>query len=531
MIPHSRKIFFDGALPAEKRSTREERLRASTRSLENFWAAYPSGIPGPLRPKDNPTSGELPLSSPSGIRRRQSSKPPIPAFLVPAVIDTLRRSSRFRSVIELVPGEADTACAHYLLSPGCTVMTADSDLLVYPSRHDSSVAFLFDVDPEVLASNGGRVRQYCGTSIAMQLGLNPDRGLVSLAAVLKLYPNMSFDEQVKETRTPSIQDYVDRNGLEQMYVGLPDYRKFPENYPAPASLQRFDPRISELVVASTLRTVRVPESQPWSFFAPLLLDSKQRKSAWEASTPIRRLAYWFLQRNVESDITEFRRLSHGSRGRLVEKMADDEHFIEVRRLIHRLDAHKEWKVTKPLQLDYLAVLYEADLAALSGGAPVVLDLLWSETVSRGSTNPLSWDSIHVTAQLQAMHYSLRILKQILEFALSSEESRGKIRLDSRHGAQARELVDRLGDLPGFDDYPTIIQLPNRLSSLLDLPIFEALREHTDIPRDALLAPSEDVLRRTGVGRKWRKRNKGPANQRKFPTQALSGNPFLVLSME
>lgn len=64
-----------------------------------------------------------------------------PWFLVPAIIDALRKHEQYWGVTRLVSGEADRFCAEDVCKQGGTVLTSDSDLLVHNFGHGRIPSF------------------------------------------------------------------------------------------------------------------------------------------------------------------------------------------------------------------------------------------------------------------------------------------------------------------------------------------------------------------------------------------------------
>jgi len=139
---YRKKIYFDGYLPPSKLNVRLERLRAQTKRLNDHHAANPTpGRPPPASPR--PTSQVL--FNNIATRPTLTALPPVP-FLVPAILDTLRVSGTYRSMVEIVPGEADSYCARYLKQSGGIVFTGDSDLLVHDLSSVGAVCFFKDIE-------------------------------------------------------------------------------------------------------------------------------------------------------------------------------------------------------------------------------------------------------------------------------------------------------------------------------------------------------------------------------------------------
>ncbi|KAI3000604.1 hypothetical protein CBS147346_6958 [Aspergillus niger] len=163
------KICFDGALPDEKRETRLARLERSRKKLVTLRTNSPHCFQkssSPLRPRS---------ISPKNILQRRSlpakyANIPENPFIVPAVFEDLKHrwcKKNINSVVKnvpdlstaslsdfpwgdavvMVPGEADTYCAHVARLTGCAILTNDSDLLLHDLGKRGSVVLLDSIEP------------------------------------------------------------------------------------------------------------------------------------------------------------------------------------------------------------------------------------------------------------------------------------------------------------------------------------------------------------------------------------------------
>lgn len=128
-------IYFDGALPEHKKSTRIERLQAYVDKLNVFKAVH-DNIAKATRRSESKVSSE---QAEQRLEIARRSLPP-PPFLVFAVVEALRESE-YASRTFVVRGEADEFCAAAALdismqgdSPQLTIFTNDSDLIIYGLR-------------------------------------------------------------------------------------------------------------------------------------------------------------------------------------------------------------------------------------------------------------------------------------------------------------------------------------------------------------------------------------------------------------
>ncbi|KAL9010128.1 MAG: hypothetical protein Q9173_004906, partial [Seirophora scorigena] len=206
LIPSSSShIYFDGFLPLHKGPTRQARLELSLKHLVKTHDSSPVGfsIGAVSRHASSPSwiheqLFNSPLSLPSSHHHL-----PAPAFLVPAVLDGLAES-HYASIVDVVPAEADVYCALAALKMGGTILTSDSDLLVFDIGPEASVVLLnslsinaFDGDPE--AGSLLKANVFKTAEIARKFQLP---NLHRLGYEIKTDPTTSFSETLRRTKTP-----------------------------------------------------------------------------------------------------------------------------------------------------------------------------------------------------------------------------------------------------------------------------------------------------------------------------------------
>lgn len=442
----SSAIYFDSYLPSTKRPERLQRVVQSSQQLIKYRSAWLAGVPKGDHHRASEARVDL---FPNSWPGEKKAKPPPPPFLVPAVIDALKASPNYRHLVKLVPGEADGFCARHIQLSAGLVLTSDSDLLIYDLGQDGGVVFFSDIDVDIerqkLISP-----QYRPTNLCRRLFLKPDTGLTYLAFEISKDPYLTFEQAIERSKRG-----------EAVSVSHDDYTEFMRQYLFPEVAQdletdlalTLDPRVSEI----TLRSLRAPGTATparddysdtdsvLEMYLPFLLDCPSRTSAWEASKPVRQLAYATLQiirGGVIPMVSEMRRLQSMSSGVRVDIPSPpdiDETAVSLIALLSRIEA----SVSKPEVIwAVLSIYYDIVMTVdRARGYPLSLELLMQD--ARRRLDICSWDFIHVLAQAQATYYSLRMLRQILQFT-------------SRH----------TGTLP-----PTLSELANFLSRVPPLPEF------------------------------------------------------------
>ncbi|KAL8758965.1 MAG: hypothetical protein Q9184_003770 [Pyrenodesmia sp. 2 TL-2023] len=426
---HISHIYFDGLLPVHKRGTRQARLETSLRDLIKTHDLYPSGFPFPQRASSSffqPCIQSInALSVEEDLRHSQigllfHSQPPLPPchrslpappFLVPAILDALAQSPYAR-VTEVVPGEADTYCAHAVYQIGGTILTNDSDLLVYDTGPYVSIAFFKDIDLHYNTAGKSRLQAstFHPSAIAKRLHLP---NLHRLAYKIKTEPTISFAEALRRSKVPAKSNASFNTFLEE-YTLHPSPSINPREPKPNPKPQLLDPRLSELILQ--LSSPAPSPSSQIHIYLPLLLDDPTRASAWDPSSPIRHLIYSLLTSHLlstspsqENPTSEFSRRGY----RILP--------IPVPRSSATTDAHLWLDLLEktrdrfpelPCWLRYrvfaLAHIYHWHIANDKNppSRALIVHALTGDVEQR-----LKWEDVHLDAQVQGLLYSLRMLKQ------------------------------------------------------------------------------------------------------------------------
>ena len=408
-------VYFDGALPVEKRPTRLSRLEACLKQLSAFRALHAANIPI--------ASSRLPLAD-ADIRDfctlyphpgKLKALPPLP-FMVPAVIEALRESD-FAAVTSVVTAEADVFCARRAAQIKAWVFTGDSDLLVYDIHPSSSVVFLHDV--ELRHTDQGNpvlnVTHFVPKEISARLSLP---SLIPLAYAIHLDVHRSFSDCVRMARDQK----DDQN-----------FKTFKDNYVKPLHveseiddgnsrqngvLRALDPRLSELIhqLAQESRAILPKEHY---VYMPFLIDDPSRASAWNAGREIRRIAYSLLDAIFPSpDLGQFTTTAEYERRgpRIAASTLSPMVISEIRRASEALVKElAKWSSSEDQKLDpgrWRALALSLLLIPLSEeGKQLPLTTELANLIC-GYDIGTNWTYMHLSAQLQAVLYSFRILQQV-----------------------------------------------------------------------------------------------------------------------
>ncbi|KAI9836045.1 MAG: hypothetical protein M1819_001656 [Sarea resinae] len=495
------RIFFDGFLPVWKRDVRASRLQSNLNQLIVYKSFHPTSPSSAHAPLPLALSAEALFSAPSAPSRLTSL--PACAFLVPAVIEALLKSP-YGHLVQLVPGEADVYCALLTREEqtrGSTILTGDSDLLVHPLSSHASVVFFKDVSlPD---GHDGPLQSllFRPAATAQSLGL-PD--LSYLAFCLKRDSTAGFRECIRKAKVAE-QERKYGEGYQEF---LKEYAieadtPFPMSCPSTKGgtvsrlVQQLDPRISEFVLqlhpglgyppALTSSTPQSDENahdkidpaKEINIYLPFLLDDPTRASAWEAGLPLRTLAYsLFLSLSpstAETTTDPASRLSETSRRgqniatRLIQSLDQNAISSASANLLSTLQHLSSTlastspspppptRTTSSPQDLYRAYALHATTAwytQTSRPPPSRTSLKAlvtspssssSSSSARTSTNtPKTWPDIHLDAQMQAVLYSLRLLRQLTTLLMAmSRAGYGNV----APTANLVALETRLRDLP------------------------------------------------------------------------------------
>lgn len=502
-------IYFDGYLPASKNDVRLQRLVESSTASNTYFLATKSGIP-----RDG---GSAP--SPHQAHPRI----PVPAFIVPTILEALRTSERYSHLTHLVPGEADCFCADHVSREGGALLTSDSDLLLYDLGQDGSVVFLNDIEITAEESEPPLVLTYSPRAICKRLSLEPgQQGILSLAFEIKMDPYQKIAFCVMQSK----KNHMANANPAEYADFISEYVKGSDSGLAIPDFLRFlDPRVSEFILSWTGRAGPTEVSNPVgsTFYLPLLLDRWDYESAWGPSTWIRQLAYSLCPETPPDSlmVAEYRRtMSRKSNGQSIELFTGHEITETAQRLVSlcktfnitaaaRGPSHLRWAM--------FCLKQETTHSLEQGKEPLVKKVLQKASKSRGKgrIDPGNWDTVHLTAQIQGTLYSLRILHQVLKFRA------GHLVGTAWPQLPVSDLLECLSTLPTIENFPSTIDVADLLVQRTNAG---QLKELLDVAGQSEAAPSEGT---------WGpfERNDRLAGElkQKRRRQRRSANPFDALS--
>ncbi|KAF9881605.1 DNA replication initiation factor cdc45 [Colletotrichum karsti] len=516
-------IYFDGFLPPSKLPVRLDRILRTSTQLKLFHSSFPNACPA--RQVAATHSARPPLFPTDAPRREQPLTPP-PPFLVAAVVDKLSETDKYAKLVRLVPGEADAYCADDVLKNGGTIVTSDSDLTIH-DLSKGSVVFFKDLHfGSADGKNGLLGLKFSPSQVAERLKLPDDQGMRRFGYELSKSVRPKFS-QVLENCKGDVSDPE-------------EFRKFCEPYetlettdwsavPVLGALEnpKLDARLSEIVLqcvgySGAGNSSPKGDSEGCMMCLPPLLDCPARASAWDSSASVRQLAYSLtslLQPGASPPVREYRRVYNGTN--------QGKHIIILPRpsikdyadfLLETLNQAKKSldqseSVWQAVSLQQVLACSQADgkQEACVGAVKQALSM------EEGSGH-VPWDVVHLSAQVQAMLYSLRILSQVLGLLHIIKAESVPQGLD-----RLRQL---LATLPPLTEWPGVDGTTALIASLHANGGLIRLAEALEIPENDFLPAKESKNRK-----KKRKKTASEVDHQARPEKKASSNPFDILGME
>lgn len=396
-------------------------MEASLNQLFTFHASFLDGFQI-SKNASHPTPITAPqLFDPSRSVPASLRGIPIPAFLVPAIVDALQ-DSEYASITAIVPDEADPFCAGAACKNGGIILTSDSDLLVYDLGKHGAVAFFSQL--ELSKDESSRKCEVFRASVSQPLEIAQRLGLENLKQFsfeLLRDSSISLTEIVRRAKqqVPEPLPYdVSRQKTFHEFCKDYDIKMFDFTTDAmKESLLRcktekprfLDPRISELILSGS--------SLP-SFYLPLLIEDPSKAAAWNVSRDLRQFAYSCLSFNVidscPESVIEYSRRGQRIEPEVLQTLSKKKVVLYANKLATGLETFMssicDFSNTVIWRTFALSeILYRS---AENQKKPPSRSALASQITGQANRK-ISWLHIHLSAQVEAVLYSLRILKQIL----------------------------------------------------------------------------------------------------------------------
>ncbi|KAL4991565.1 XPG domain containing-domain-containing protein [Aspergillus falconensis] len=434
-------IYFDGALPARKRETRVTRLENQRNKLELFCAETKNGFDVSKAPIYNRS-----IKPDNVLRSRPTPAKygnlPANPFMVSAVFEDLKcRWNRanitnyigdsllphtidledfpWASITTMVSGEADAYCASAARYINSCILTNDSDLLLYDLGDYGSVVFLDSVelrsDFMQPLSFQIKARMLRPSLTARRLGI-PNLLLLSFE-LLKARPETGLVELLRRAKSGIAE--VEMSNYQQFAGEYQSDRLRMQGQGIKEPLEILDTRISELFWQYEMQDEYADMGYPHVYLS-VLNEDHTRKCAWAKGRDYRHLAYSILNLSRPMHerhcfIAEFIRRGQRISEDKMELLDEESISAQLELLQVRLESLRTSFRKSSDSLQYWAAFALCDVYLGADAELTQRDFQKLEQFFKLGYmgKRLRWEDIHLTAQMHAVLYSLRILKQLL----------------------------------------------------------------------------------------------------------------------
>ena len=328
-----------------------------------------------------------------------------------------------------MPGEADSFCAAAARTAHrrTVILTNDSDLLVHDLGMQGDVVFLNQVRLCVESGNKKhlkgceaiRVNSFSMHSIAQRVGF---KDFTRLAFEVLGHPSTTLHAAIQRMTEPISDATAFKDFLyEYQEVSSPPLRSAPQETPVLGHQQEryLDPRISELVIQVTSHTTVIPPL----IYLPVLIEDPLRTSAWTTSTDHRTFAYSCLRLciPIEPDLEPVQEVFRkGDRIGItpIDTLNESETVAYALLLLRKIHDTR--------------VICGNDIGPYGLWRCYAVSQVWTSDMSeevrfsmlKGTEKAMfwTWQDVQFDACVQAVLYSLRIVRQILQYLNSIEAS-------------------------------------------------------------------------------------------------------------
>ncbi|KAH7401693.1 XPG domain containing-domain-containing protein [Pyrenochaeta sp. MPI-SDFR-AT-0127] len=475
-------ILFDGSLPQSKRAERLSRLEQNNKRVQHLRASYPT------------TACPIPTYLGSNSY----------AFLAPALREALNNSS-FASRTHIVPGEADDWCAlHAKNNARSIILTSDTDLVLYNYKPETLIVFLQDAD----ISAG--IKAFSPEHIWQKLQL---KSLLPFAFAISQGSSDTTNDLISKAQNTDVEsrEYLDFSIRYTADAVAPTYPSMTTgSSPAPPDP---DVRVSEFV-----HQVLHGSSTPLVYL-PLLVEDPNQASAWTMGQDVRTLAYSLLAPQ-NAVVHEYKRKAQGIFVHEVSTYST----TEVRALATQLDQQfsilMNWASSKAVEAQLLWPLFALSLVLADMNTPPSVNSVLR--ILNGDFDN-TWAFIHLLARIQAMLYSLRIVKQITNTCLAVNEI-----TDAELQASLSNLDKHMANFPAIAEMFTV--------SGQKADVLAAHAELKELVEEIYASAGVEVPKENVSNKKKKKqareneRKKKKTEQRQQPRPQVS-NTFTLLKTE
>ncbi|PKY00407.1 hypothetical protein P168DRAFT_307694 [Aspergillus campestris IBT 28561] len=432
----------DAQPTCDERETRALRLEHSRKRLETFQSKFKTWAPSSRRAHGRRIVDFANVLRSRTVTARYNDFPHNP-FIVPAVFEDLKSRwdrARISEVVDgifqkplaldcadfpwadrtvMVPGEADSQCVYMANNTGSSILTNDSDLILYDLHSAGSVVFLDSIN--LSDCNTGtypdmqiKAMGICPAAVSSRLGVSD---LLFLAYNLRDNPNMGLTGLIQLSKTTYETQSNDPRYLlfAGEYIGT-NLVYFPGDL-MHALPQNLDARVSELFCQCKIQHAGISDEIP-HMYLPILFEDHMRRCGWWDSRLYRRLGYSILNATLSpSDkhayIYEYVRRG----GRIIRDRIslEDEDWIaeETQAFLSRYRSVQSTVGGDTSSPFFWRVLALYELYGPGRASAFLSAEQLSQFLRFGRMGvAVGWVDVHLSAQIQSVLYSLRILQQL-----------------------------------------------------------------------------------------------------------------------
>ena len=386
--------------------------------------------------------------------------PAVP-FLVPAVLDSLA-DSNYAAITQVVPGEADSYCAAAARALGGIVLTSDSDLLVHDLGPAGAVVFFDHLELVQYGEEHYQISARIAQSSQIAQGLD-------------LKDCCRFAFELKEDSSAGIQELQRRSKSNLQTDRARDFEYFREEHGEvsvddatrlSSPVELLDPRISEMILQCDERS-----DGSLHMYMPFLIEDPTRSSAWNISVGLRTIAYSIMAHYGGLPQQQQSILEHSRRDTRI--VSVEIHFTDSTSLLRNVELLNTqlevlWKRYPSFSTAIIWQIFgmiEVFSWHLGSGRSFPSHRIAVKAIWGNKDAFISWQDIQLSAQLHAALYSVRMLKQVLNY-ISSHYERGSDTI-SLPLLQRLKNFPLLRDLFPGNDSTTVVVSDASVGSIFD----------------------------------------------------------------
>lgn len=417
-----------------------DRLERSRRALELHRTAYPNLT---LSQQGSRQISSQELSQAlwnTELHKGPRSSDIFAPFIVPSVLDFLR-SSKWAKKIFVVAGEADSFCADAAKHKKAAILTNDSDLVLFEDV--DTVVLLTSLAFEEPVNQSSKIQARCWRpeKIAKQLGL---QSLSCLGFARANSATGSFNAVLQ-----SAKELQEKDDSLEFLIFKGEFASNTAMSNTPDELHDLDPRFAEVVCQLS----RPLDEEKVNMTLPVLLEDSTRDASWSYGKDIRRLAYSILITSLSpsqtTEVIEYSRKGPGIIASTFNTLRAAECEQLAQTLLRQMRRYSS-KLSPNIHSTCLWNIY-------------ALSLVWRQRIENGKGSltshtlaitlglapwptgdyqrtTMTWDVMHLNANVQAVLYSIRLLTQSMRFSSSLPSNKPGLSV----------LKEVLGQMPTID---------------------------------------------------------------------------------